>query len=187
MSFDYKKYLKNNPLLEDDGFDKNVWLYLTDEEKEEFANDIFNLIDTAYEPIGGNPNYKSPSDVVGSERGANYMVIDLDDDPGFDAVKVSKNKPTGTKSVGMGHDGSKPAKSSAVNITSLMLKEPGHYIEVSGRLKDILMSKGVPVVTDKETINRVMKGKEIEINDDGTYSRSIGGEMHTKTLMGNPF
>ena len=78
MSFDYKKYLKNNPLLEDDGFDKNVWLYLTDEEKDEFADDIFNLIDTAYEPIGGNPNYKSPSDVVGSERGANYMVIDFD-------------------------------------------------------------------------------------------------------------
>jgi len=68
-----------------------------------------------------------------------------------------------------------------------MLKEPGHYIEVSGRLKDILMSKGVPVVTDKETIKRVMKGKEIEMNNDGTYSRSIGGEMHTKTLMGNPF
>ena len=86
MSFDYKKYLKNNPLLEDDGFEKNVWLYLTDEEKDEFADDIFNLIDTAYKPIGGNPNYKSSSDVVGSERDANYMVIDLDDDPEFDAV-----------------------------------------------------------------------------------------------------
>ena len=23
-------------------------------------------------------------------------------------------------------------------------------------------------------------------NDDGTYSREIGGEIHTKTLMGNP-
>ena len=115
------------------------------------------------------------------------MVIDLDDDPEFDAVKVSKNKSTGTKSVGMGHDGSKPAKSAAVNITSLMLKEPGHYVEVSGKLKDILVSKGVPVVTDMETIKRVMKGKEIEMNDDGTYSRSIGGEIHTKTLMGNPF
>ena len=29
-------------------------------------------------------------DVIGDERDANYMVIDLDDDPEFDAVKVSK-------------------------------------------------------------------------------------------------
>ena len=114
------------------------------------------------------------------------MVIDLDDDPEFDAVKVTKDKAAGNKSVGMGHDGSKPARSAAVNITAIMLKEPGHYVEVSGKLKDILIAKGVPVVTDKETIQRVMKGKDITMNDDGTYSREIGGERHTKTLMGNP-
>ena len=186
MSFDYKKYLANNPLFEEAGFDKNQWVNLTDEEKEEFADEIFDLINTAYTPIGGNPNYKSSSDVVDSEREANYMVIDLDDDPEFDAVKISKSKGAGNKSVAMGHDDTPPAKSAAVNITAIMLKEPGHYIEVSGKLKDILMSKGVPVVTDKETIKKAMAGKEIEMNDDGTYSRMIGGEKHTKTLMGNP-
>jgi hypothetical protein len=186
MSFDLKKYLANNILLEEPGFDKNQWVNLTDEEKEEFADEIFDLINTAYTPIGGNPNYKSSNDVVGGEREANYMVIDLDDDPEFDAVKISKSKGAGNKSVAMGHDDTPPAKSAAVNITAIMLKEPGHYIEVSGKLKDILMSKGVPVVTDKETIEKAMAGKEIEMNDDGTYSRMIGGEKHTKTLMGNP-
>jgi len=187
MSFDLKKYLANNPLLkEESGFEKNVWIDLTDDEKDEFADEIFDLINTAYAPIGGNPNYKSPDDVVGDEGDAKYMVIDLDDDEDFDAVKVTKDKGAGQKSVAMGHDGSQPAKSAAVNITAIMLKEPGHYIEVSGKLKDILQSKGVPVVTDKETIQRVMKGKSIEMNDDGTYSRYIGGEKHTKTLMGNP-
>jgi hypothetical protein len=186
MSFDLKKYLAEGKLFEEPGFDKNQWAYLTDTEKEEFAQELFDLIDNAYAPIGGNPNYKSPEDVVGREREANYMVIDLDDDPEFDALKITKDKPFGNKSVGMGHDGSKPAKSAAVNITAIMLKEPGHYVEVSGKLKDILISKGVPVVTDKETIQRVMKGKDITMNDDGTYSREIGGERHTKTLMGNP-
>ena len=186
MSFDLKKYLANNILLEEPGFDKNQWVNLTDEEKEEFADEIFDLINTAYTPIGGNPNYKSSNDVVGGEREANYMVIDLDDDPEFDAVKISKSKGAGNKSVAVGHDDTPPAKSAAVNITAIMLKEPGHYIEVSGKLKDILMSKGVPVVTDKETIEKAMAGKEIEMNDDGTYSRMIGGEKHTKTLMGNP-
>ena len=186
-NFDLKKYLAEGRLFEEDGFDKDQWIYLTDDEKDEFAEDIFDLINNAYSNIGGNPNYKSSSDVVGGERAADYMVIDLDDDPEFDAVKVSKKKESGNKSVAMGHDGSKPAKSASVNITALMLNEPGHYIEVSGRLKDILQSKGVPIVTDKETIERVMKGKSIEMNDDGTYQRYIGGEKHTKTLMGNPF
>jgi hypothetical protein len=186
MSFDLKKYLVNNILFEDAGFDKNQWVNLTKDEQDEFADEIFNLINTAYSSIGGNPNYKSSSDVIGSETDATYMVIDLDDDPDFDAVKVSKTKGAGNKSVAMGHDGSKPARSAAVNITALMLKEPGHYIEVSGKLKDILIAKGVPIVTDKETIEKVMKGKDIEMNDDGTYSRMIGGEKHTKILMGNP-
>ena len=107
MSFDLKKYLAKNPLTED--FPKNKWVYLTDEEKEEFAIELFNLIDLAYQPIGGHPNYTSPSDVMGAERDADYMVIDLDDDPEFDALKVTKKKPLGNKSVAMGHDGSKMA------------------------------------------------------------------------------
>lgn len=185
-NFDLRKYLIDNPLLETEGFEKNTWAELTDREKEEFADEIINLIGIAYEPIGGHPNYKDISDVTGAEKNANYMVIDLDDDPEFDALKVTKDKPAGNKSVAMGHDGTKPAKSAAINITALMLKEPGQYVEVSGKLKDILASKGVPLITDEETIRRVMKGKDIKLNSDGTYSRMIGGERHTKTLMGNP-
>ena len=187
MSFDFKKYLANNPLLkEEDGFEKNVWVTLTKDEQAEFADEIFDLISTAYAPIGGHSNYKSPDDVTGAEGESDYMVIDLDDDPEFDALKISQEKAAGTKSVGMGHNGSKPAKSAAVNISAIMLKKPGYFIEVSGVLKDILASKGVPVVTDEETIRKALKGKEIEMNDDGTYSRVIGGTKHTKTMMGNP-
>ena len=80
----------------------------------------------------------------------------------------------------MGHDGSGPAKSMAVNFTAIMLKNPGHYIEVSGKLKDILLAKGVPVVTDKETIEKVMKGKSIEMYDDGSYDRVLGGKKYRK-------
>ena len=48
------------------------------------------------------------------------MVIDLDDDPEFDAVKITKSKSSGNKSVGIGHDDSPPAKSAAVNITAIL-------------------------------------------------------------------
>ena len=184
MSFDLKKYLAEGKLYED--FPKNKWVYLTDEEKEEFAKELFDLINLAYEPIGGHPNYKSPADVMGAERDADYMVIDLDDDPEFDALKVSKKKSAGNKSVAMGHDGTKPARSAAVNISALLLKQPGHFVEVSGKLKDILQAKGAPIVTDEEVIRKVLKGKEIEMNADGSYQREIGGKVFTKMLMGNP-
>ena len=184
MSFDLKKYLAEGKLYED--FPKNKWIYLTDEEKEEFAKELFDLINLAYEPIGGHPNYKSPADVIGDERDADYMVIDLDDDPDFDAVKMSKSKAAGNKSVGMGHDGSKMAKSAAVNISATLLKIPGFYAEISGKLLDILAAKGAPIITDEDIIRKVLKGKEITMNDDGTYSRAIDGKIFTKTLMGNP-
>ncbi len=184
MSFDLKKYLAEGKLYED--FPKNKWVYLTDEEKEEFAKELFDLINLAYEPIGGHPNYTSFLDVIGDERDAEYMVIDLDDDPEFDAVKMSKNKAAGNKSVGMGHDGSGPAKSAAVNISAKLLQMPGFYAEISGKLLDILSSKGAPIIKDEEVIRKVLKGKEITMNDDGSYSREIGGETHTKVLMGNP-
>ena len=41
MSFDYKAYLKNNILLQEE-FPANKWVNLSDKEKEEYASDIFN-------------------------------------------------------------------------------------------------------------------------------------------------
>ena len=186
MSFNLQKWFRNQYLQENTELEKNVWVDLTDQEKAEFSDEIFDMIDNAYKDIGGNPNYKSSADVTGNEGSASYVVIDLDDDDDIDAVKVSKQRAGGTKSAAMGHDGSKPAKSAVVNFTALMLKEPGNYIEVSGKLRDILTAKGVPLVIDSDSIRRLLKGKEIELNGDGTYQRKIGGVTHTKVIMGNP-
>jgi hypothetical protein len=66
------------------------------------------------------------------------------------------------------------------------LKKPGFYIEVSGRIKDILVSANVPQVKDKATIEKALPGKEIMMNDDGSYRRKIGGKFHEKVMMGTP-
>jgi hypothetical protein len=42
------------------------------------------------------------------------------------------------------------------------------------------------VVKDQELVQKVLKGKKLEFNDDGTYQRYIGGEKYTKTLLGKP-
>ena len=174
-------------LLNEIDLPKNKWVDLSDGEKKEAKEVLFKLIDDAYASIGGHPNYKSPNDVVGSEGDANYVVIDLDEDPEIDAVVTFKDKPAGKKYSSIGHDGSKTAKSQSINKVANDLKSQGFFIEVSGVLKDIMKAKGVPQVTDPEIIKKVLKGKDIEINDDGSYKREIGGKLFTKLLFGNPF
>jgi len=184
MSFNLLEYLKRNPLLEE--LPKDKWVDLTSDQKSEYAKDIFDLINTAYAPIGGNINYKSAADVLGAEADADYEVINIDNDPEPEALISYKDKGAGKKLTAMGHDGSKEAKSLSLNRMADLLKKPGYYLEVSGKLQDILLAKGAPVVKDKDLIQKVLKGKTLEFNEDGTYQRFIGGEKHTKTLLGKP-
>jgi len=115
-----------------------------------------------------------------------YNDIRIDDDPEIDAVIVSKKKEAGNKIAAMGHDGSSIAKSKTINKQVNLLKTPGNYIEVSGKIKDILLAKGVPVVTDKAVIEKVMGKKAIDIQDDGSYTRYINGKETRKILLGKP-
>lgn len=165
--------------------DKNTWKPLSQSELEKAKKEIYDLISNAYKPIGGHPNVKSVQD-IGPEVGDLFTVIDLDNDPEPDAVTVTKNRAGGTKHVAMGHDGSTPAKSAAVNHTANSLKTSGHYIEVSGKILDILKAKGVSIVDDEETVRKALKGKEIIWHGDGSYDRVIGGEKHRKVMMGKP-
>jgi hypothetical protein len=184
MAFDYIAYLKNNPLLEE--LPKNKWVGLSPKDLEDYKDDIFGLIEKAYSYIGGHANYSSSDDVVGAEGMADYEVIDLDDDNEIDAVNVSKGTSSGTKFVATGHDGSSAAKREVITHKIEKLNKPGFYIEVSGKIKDILVNAGVPQVTDEATIEKVLKGKNVIMNPDGSYQREIGGQSHTKVLLGKP-
>ena len=163
---------------------ENDWRPLTSAEVQDGKDDLFKMIDNAYAPLGGHPNVKNPDDVKSAADG--YEVIDLDDDPEDDAAIMTKKRAGGTKLVGMGHDGSKPARSAAVAKTVSSLNKNGYYIEVSGKILDILKAKGVAIVNDEETVRKALKGKEIVWHGDGSYDRVIGGEKHRKVMMGKP-
>ncbi len=98
---------------------------------------------------------------------------------------MSKKRPAGSKELAMGHDGTKPAKSAAVNRWKTDLKANGFYAELSGRLLDIMLSAGVKPVLDGELIQKIL-GKPVTMHDDGTYTRNIGGSNHRKMLVGRP-
>jgi hypothetical protein len=161
---------------------KNTWFPLYPEEVKDIEDDILDLIQNAYGSIGGHPNYKSVGDLAGSD----YEVIDLDDDPEIDAVTVTKKRAGGTKHVGMGHDGASPSKRAAISQTIRDLSKQGVYIEASGKMADILSKANVTQVTDEETIIKALKGKEIEIQDDGSYTRYLGGKKYRKLMFGKP-
>ena len=163
---------------------ENNWRPLSSAEVQDDQDELFKMIDTAYAPLGGHPNVTNPGDVTSAAD--NYEVIDLDDDPEDDAVVMTKQRAGGTKLVGMGHDNTKPAKSAAVAKTVSDLNKNGYYIEVSGKILDILKAKGVAIVDDEETVRAALKGKDIVWHGDGSYDRVLGGEKHRKVMMGKP-
>ena len=168
------------------GLPQDEWVKLTNAQKKQYAKNIFDLIDSAYRDIGGHPNYGRPRNVYIDEGASNYLAIDLDADPDIDAIKVSKTKPSGEKFVATGQDGTKAAKRAVLKYTERQLKKPYHYVEVSGKLKEILLSRGVPVIRNPKKIREILKGKQIRLHGDGTYSRKIGNKVFRKILLGTP-
>ena len=169
-------------LLNEIDIPKNSWKPISSDELKDVENDILDLIQNAYGPIGGHPNYKSVGDLAGSD----YEVIDLDDDPEIDAVTVTKKRSGGTKYVGLGHDGSSQGKRGSIGRTIDKLGDSGTYIEASGKMADILSKANVTQVTDKDTISKALKGKEIEMQDNGSYTRYLGGKKYIKLMFGKP-
>ena len=169
-------------LLNEIDIPKNSWKPISSSELKDVEDDILDLIQNAYGPIGGHPNYKSVGDLAGSD----YEVIDLDDDPEIDAVTVTKKRSGGTKYVGLGHDGSSQGKRGSIGRTIDKLGDSGTYIEASGKMADILSKANVTQVTDKDTISKALKGKEIEMQDNGSYTRYLGGKKYIKLMFGKP-
>jgi len=185
MGFSLQKYFRNQYLKE--SVLAEEWDKLSTSELPEYEDDIIKLIKSAYAYIGGHSNYKDVDDVGDeADRGAEYEVIDIDGDEEIDAVSVSKEKKAGSKFVATGHDGSSPAKRAVITHKINRLKKPGFYIEVSGKIKDILLKAGVPQVTDQATIEKALAGKDITMNDDGSYTRKIAGVEHEKIMLGTP-
>ena len=169
-------------LLNEIDIPKNKWKSISQPELKDVENDILDLIQNAYGPIGGHPNYKSVGDLAGSD----YEVIDLDDDPDIDAVTVTKKRAGGTKYVGLGHDGTSQGKRGSIGRTIDKLGNSGIYIEASGKMADILSKANVIQVTDEDTIRKALKGKEIKMYDDGSYDRVLGGKKYRKLMFGKP-
>ena len=159
----------------------------------ELAGELFDLISTAYAEIGGHAKIKSPNDIFTDPDWNYWEGLDIHGSNDFDMIMFGKKTKFGVKYSGVGHDGSKQAKRSYITTRGNELNKLGFYIEVSGKIADILISKyNVPVVSDKATVDKVLGkdvkwiGKKEGEAGDGWYSRNLGGAMHDKILIGRP-
>lgn len=147
--------------------------------------DIFDIINAAYGPIGGHPDFPNADSVPADNNITDVIDTDAPDD--VDAVVLSKTTPFGKKLTTLGSDGGAEAKREVLKKAVDILNTQGSYVEASGKLLDILIARGAPVVDDEQTVRTVLRGKEIQWHGKGgAYSRKIGGKTHEKKMLGNP-
>jgi hypothetical protein len=159
----------------------------------ELEDEFFNLISIAYAEIGGHAKIKSPKDVFSDPDWNYWEGIDVHGDNNFDMIMFGQKTQYGIKYSGVGHDGSSPAKRAYISARGKELQKLGYYIEVSGKIAQILLEKyDVPVVNDIKVIEKVL-GKKVDwigtkegMPGNGWYSRVLGGHPHDKILLGRP-
>ncbi len=163
---------------------------------KELEDEIYHLIQTAYAEIGGHSKIQKPVDVFADPDWNYWEGIDIHNTADFDLVIFGQRTKYGIKYSGVGHDGSRDAKSEYLDSRGEDLKKLGYYVEVSGKIAEILINKyRVPVVGDKDVVSQVL-GKPIawhgnhpsdpQASGDGWYVRNIAGHPHAKIMLGRP-
>ncbi len=162
----------------------------------ELADEFFQLIGTAYAEIGGHSKVMTPADVFKDPDWNYWAGTDIHGTPDFDIIVFGKKTKYGIKYAGVGHDGSKEAKREYLEKRGTELKRLGYYIEVSGKIAEILIKKyNVPIVDTQEEVEKVL-GYQVEwlghnpadpnAVGNGWYRRELGGKMHNKIMLGKP-
>jgi|GEM_PF-1693811 len=172
---------------------RNVPITIKPSNDKELKKEFFELISIAYSNIGGHIKVKSPEDVFKDPDWNYWEGVDIHGTNDFDIIMFGEKTKFGLKMSGVGHDGTKDTKRSYMDARGKDLRKLGHYIEVSGKLAEILINKYQdPIVTDQETIEKVLGKKVTWIGNlegstgGGWYSRTIGGGEHHKIMLGRP-
>ncbi len=152
----------------------------------DLSDELFDLIDNAYEEIGGHFDFQNSGDLPADHD--DWLALDWDEDPEPDALRIGRHKPAGIKMTGAGHDGKSQSKRAYIEKTLELLKSPGYYAEMSKRIADIMIGAGVPYVEDPELVQKALgPGKEIHwlgAHPEGKHPDYNG--WYTRTIEGHP-
>lgn len=171
----------------------------TREDKEKVADEVWNLIQTSYAPIGGTKGFgfSSKEDFIQNipfwkllRKGSRII-----------AAVVYRDK-EGRKVVAVATDGSPDGKIGLLNMLKAEFETGRSYAEISGTLLKFTYNKlGEDFIlryaTKPSEVKTILKGDDILPIDsedseakifptlkDFFYRREIGGHLHTKILLG---
>ena len=187
------------------GLQKNKWFLLKpgDERREMVKQDIFDIIQSTYAPIGGHFKISSPDSL---DRYNFWIVQDLDSDSEVDVAILGKPDAGGAKLGAAANDGTNKA-SSAYKDKDAKIRS-GETIdgvgnwwgEVSGKPAYALLSRGAPAVEDESEVAKLLAGDDFQWHGEhpdpeapsvfkkakGWYTKKFGDKSSTKIIVGNP-
>jgi len=165
-----------------DEYPKGKYIQLSKQKAMQYADEIIDMIISAYASKGGNFEFKSANDLKNSEL--NFWILnDLDNDPDPDVTLAGKPTPYGTKMTVAGQDGSSDARKAVLTKMKDLLRTKGFYAEFD---IDLANKMNLMPIEDESIVRSVLSPKEITWNGDGTYQRDIAGYEKTKVLVGIP-
>lgn len=151
-------------------------------------DEIHDAIHRSYAEIGGYGGHKSgskeESDAIRSDiRNKNHIIKATRRNGKVNSATIYK-KQHGRKMIALGSDGTNQGKSDIRKSLSDDNKMKRSWAEVSKAAKKAMERTGFPKHTS-QIAKDIIKKDDIEVVNDTEYSRKIGGNRMTKTIMGH--
>jgi len=185
------KLLNTDKKAFDDIYSKHKW-YLVNNNKPLIKNNLFTLVNLAYDDIGGHVRINSPDKVVQDQELNFWTAIDVNNnDPYADAVIFGKKTKYGIKISGFGHTTKIDSTGTLIDHLIKLLSTIGYFIEACGKVGKMLLRHDAPVVHDIDVIKEIFVeyGKDAIFLDPEHiwYKRTINvGTEVKEILFGKP-
>lgn len=159
---------------------------LQKEDIRKYGNEILNMLKEAYKHIGGCKGIETIDDLCNDSD----MIKMVKRGGKIVAVRLYTFKRGGRKSMAMASDGTELGKKELYKLLNddFQFKDRQTWSEQSGKaLGSSLKRKGCVLCPNYIALELMPdKAKDIKLKDDGFfYTRKIGGEFHTKCIVGN--
>jgi hypothetical protein len=181
------QFSNRNSEYEQNSIKENYKNLQTDSQKQPFVDEVWNLLQSAYEKIGGikGNGFKSKEDMI---QNIPFWKIKTNTDNSVTSVLLYKIKDGLRKTVALATNGTLEGKE---DLKKMMKEDMTRSMcEISdSTLK--FVQRNMPHELEKykipfEVADKILHDDEMIPVDDYFYQRKIGGHLHTKLLVGTP-
>ena len=153
----------------------------TPEEKRKYVDQVWDMLQKAYEPIGGFKSATSKENLIDDS----HLWKLVRRNGKINSVVIYKDS-HGRKSIAMATDGTHSGKADVIRVKAEDMKHQRAWCEASGKAEHLIKKAGGVAVSNKLAA-QLTKKEILGYDVDGIhYTRLIGGEPHVKAIYGFP-